>query len=77
MMARTPAKITALPPPASKGLLSVRQAAAYLNVAEGTLRNWMSEHRVAYVKIGSRSHFRLGDLDAFIEAHLVRAVAVK
>ena len=72
-----PAKITALPPPAPKGLLNVRQAAGYLNVAEGTLRNWMSEHRVAYVKIGSRSHFRLSDLETFIEDHLVRAVGAK
>jgi excisionase family DNA binding protein len=68
-------KITALPPPGTKGLLNVRQAAAYLNIGVGTLRNWMSDHRIAYVKVGRLSHFRQADLDAFIEAHLVRAVA--
>jgi len=73
-MSKAMAKFTTVPPP-PKGLLTVRQAAAYLNVAEGTLRNWMSVHRIAYVKIGSRSHFRQIDLDAFIDAHLVRAVS--
>jgi len=70
------AKITPLPPTA-KGVLTLPQAASYLGIAEGTLRNWISERRITYVKVGTRTMFRQSALDAFLDAHTVPAVAAK
>lgn len=69
-------RITKLTPvvAAPRGLLTLPQAAAYLNISPGTLRNWVSERRIAYVKVGSKTHFRLGALDAYIDANTVPAV---
>jgi excisionase family DNA binding protein len=65
--------------PASKpterqGLVSLAEAAAYLGLSEGTLRNWVSMRRIEYVKIGSRTCFRPAALDAYIAAQTVPAV---
>jgi excisionase family DNA binding protein len=57
-----------------RGLYSVAEAAVYLGITEGTLRNWVSMKRVAYVKIGDRTMFTQADLDAYIAAHRVAAV---
>jgi excisionase family DNA binding protein len=65
-------KLTPLRP--TTGLLTLPQAAEYLNISAGTLRNWVSERRLAYVKVGSKTHFRLAVLEAYIEAHTVPAV---
>jgi excisionase family DNA binding protein len=70
-------EITKLVPAGPKGLLTLPQAAAYLNIGIGTLRNWVSERRVAYVKVGSKTHFRQSALDAYIEAHTVPAAVAR
>jgi excisionase family DNA binding protein len=66
-------KITPLTP-RLRGVLTLPEAAAYLAVGEGTLRNWVSMRRVAYIKVGSKTHFRQADLDAYLDAHRVAAV---
>jgi excisionase family DNA binding protein len=66
-------KITPLTP-RLRGVITLPEAAVYLGIGEGTLRNWVSMKRVAYVKVGSKTHFRLADLDAYLDAHRVAAV---
>jgi excisionase family DNA binding protein len=54
-----------------QGLLSVREAAKYLNLSIHTLRTWVSERRVPHIKLGRRVLFRQGDLARFAAEHLV------
>jgi excisionase family DNA binding protein len=35
-------------------LLSVDEAAEYLGISAGTLRNWISMRRIEYVKVGGK-----------------------
>ena len=60
--------------PRPKGLLTIPEAAAYLGLSVGTLRNWISMKRIAYVKIGDRTMFTQADLDAYVAAHRIAAV---
>ncbi len=55
-------------------LLSVDEAAAYLGVQPGTLRNWLSARRLPYVKVGRLTKLSQPDLDAFIAGHRIEAV---
>lgn len=48
-------------------LLTFSEAVAYLNVTESWLRRARSERRIPAVKIGRYTHFRLVDLESFIE----------
>jgi excisionase family DNA binding protein len=70
-LAVAPAPAAPAPPPP---LYTLREAAAYLHISEGTLRNWVMWRRLTYVKVGSKTHFRLADLDAYITAHCVEAI---
>lgn len=68
---RHPSRLAA---PARHGqLLTVEDAAKYLGIAPGTLRNWLSARRIAYVKVGRLTRLSQRDLDAFIAAHTVDA----
>lgn len=55
-------------------LLTVDEAAVYLGIAPGTLRNWLSARTIPYVKVGRLTRLSTRDLDAFIAAHTVDAV---
>ena len=55
-------------------LLSVDEAADYLGISSGTLRNWLSMRRLAYVKIGRLTKLSLDTLDRHIAEHTVEAV---
>ncbi len=59
----------------SARLLSVGEAADYLGISSGTLRNWLSMRRLAYVKIGRLTKLSKAVLDRFIAEHTVPAVA--
>lgn len=48
-------------------LLSVVQAAEVLNVSPNTLRQWLSQRRLPYIKVGRRTMLRLEDIESFIE----------
>jgi excisionase family DNA binding protein len=56
-------------------LLSRREAAAYLGIAENTLAIWKCQHRydLPYVKVGRLVRYRKIDLDAFIAKRLFGA----
>lgn len=47
-------------------LLTTDQAAEYLNVSVRTVKNLMSNGRIAYVKIGRATRIRVEDLDGYI-----------
>lgn len=60
--------------PHDQGLLKAGEAAAYLGVAESTIRTWAYENRISYVKFGGRKgpiRFRITDLEQYIEDHLI------
>jgi excisionase family DNA binding protein len=55
-------------------LLSVEESAAYLGVRPGTLRNWLSARRLAYVKVGRLTRLSSETLNRFITEHTVDSV---
>ena len=55
-------------------LLSVSDAAAYLGISQGTLRNWLSMRRIDYVKVGSLTKLSRDTLDRYIAENTVEAV---
>jgi excisionase family DNA binding protein len=50
-------------------LLSVKEAANILGVSVWTLRQWLSQRRIAIVKVGRLTKLQLEDLQAFIAGH--------
>lgn len=50
------------------GLLTVSEAAKRLRLSEHTLRSWVSQRRMPYVKIGWRTLFNPSDLDNLIKS---------
>jgi len=56
-------------------LLDVGAAAAYLGVSERWVRRAIFERRIAYLKVGHYVRFTPADLDAFLAAQRVEAVA--
>ena len=55
-------------------LMSVDQAAEYIGVRPGTLRNWLSARRIAYVKAGRLTRVSSDTLNRFIAEHTVTSV---
>ena len=54
-------------------LLSVKEAACYLKIAVWTLRHWVCQRKIPFVKLGRLVRFRQSDLDAYISKHIVRS----
>jgi len=50
-----------------------KEAAEFLNIKAETLQSWRSTRRydLPFVKIGRLAKYRLSDLQAFIERHMV------
>ena len=48
-------------------LLDVQEAATLLGVAVWTIRQWLSQRKIAFVKVGQLTKLRLEDIAAFIE----------
>jgi excisionase family DNA binding protein len=55
------------------GLLSVKEAAAYLGIGVQTIYNRVSQRHIDHVKIGRRVLFRRSDLERLIAAGAVEA----
>lgn len=55
-----------------RGLLSIEEAADYLGIAAGTLRNWISLRRIDHVKVGRLTKVPLSVLDRYITSNTVR-----
>ena len=50
-------------------LLSVPEAAKLLGIKEWTLRQWLSQRRIGFVKIGRLTKLQQEDIAAFIECN--------
>ena len=55
-------------------LMSVEQAAEYIGVRPGTLRNWLSARRITYVKVGRLTRVSSDTLNRFIAEHTITSV---
>ena len=53
-------------------LLDVNEAAKFLHISPYTLRGWVSQGCITYVKLGRRVFFRLADLVEKINVGLVK-----
>jgi excisionase family DNA binding protein len=58
-------------PTTQRGLLSVDEAADYLGLSAGTMRNWLSMRRIEHVKIGRLTKIPKSVLDRYIVDHTV------
>jgi excisionase family DNA binding protein len=56
-------------------LLSVPEAAALLGIKVWTMRAWLSQRRIAFVKIGRLTKICPEDITAFIERNRREAVS--
>jgi excisionase family DNA binding protein len=50
-------------------LLSVPEAAQRLGLSRHTINSWVSQRRIAFVKIGRRTMFDPADLSALIQSN--------
>ena len=55
-------------------LMSIDEAADYLGVRPGTLRNWLSARRLTYVKVGRLTRLSSDTLNRFIAEHTVASI---
>ena len=55
------------------GLLDVEEAAGFCHVKTSTMRSWILQNRVTYVKLGRRVFLRKSDLDTLISGSVVPA----
>jgi excisionase family DNA binding protein len=58
---------------ADGGLLTVPETAALLRLKPSTVRAWVLRRKIPYVKVGRLVRLRRADVDALIEASVVRA----
>lgn len=54
-----------------EGLLTIAEAAAYLQVAPGTLKHWIAWRRIEHVKVGRMTRFTKEMLDRYIAVQTV------
>ncbi|MBT3182295.1 MAG: helix-turn-helix domain-containing protein [Deltaproteobacteria bacterium] len=60
-----------------KHLLTVKEAAEYLRLAESTIYKMVSRRDIPFMKIGTRVIFDLEMLAEWVEAHTVQPVGGK
>lgn len=54
-------------------LLNVNQAAKELHISIHTLRSWIYQKRLPYVKLGRKCLFKQEDLEVFVNQSMVKA----
>ena len=59
----------------TEGTWGNEQAAGYLGCTPETLRVWVSQRRVPYIKVGRLTRFRKKDLDEYLEQNFVPVTA--
>lgn len=55
----------------TSGLLTVPEAAALLRLRPSTVRAWVSQKRIPYVKLGRLVRIRRSDAEALIQSSIV------
>jgi excisionase family DNA binding protein len=56
-------------------LVSIPVGAKILDLSVWTLRQWLSQRRLAFVKVGRLTKLRLEDIQAFIDRHRREAIS--
>ena len=56
-------------------LLTVKQAADYLGISVYTMRNWLSQRRLTFLKVGRCTRLEQTDLEEFAQKNKVKARA--
>jgi len=51
---------------ANSELLTAGEAAEYLRISEWTLRHWVSDKKIRFIKIGRAVRFKKAHLDRFL-----------
>lgn len=55
-------------------LFTVSEAAALLSVKDNTLRHWMNQNKIEFVRVGSRSvRFTQEQIDSMLSVQAIRA----
>ena len=54
-------------------LLSLKEGARELNISIHTLRAWIYQKRVPFVRLGRRVLLRKGDIEEFVNRNVVEA----
>ena len=57
-------------------LLTTEQAAEILKIKPGTLRSWVSQRKIPYVKLGRLVRFDKNAIENFIEQNSIDAIPV-
>ena len=65
---------SATPQTSSGDLLTVEQAADYLNITEHFVRRLIRERRIPFLKVGRLVRLRRSDIDAYLAGRLIPAV---
>ena len=65
------------PPGAYPDIMTAARAARYLSVEEKTIRNWTSEGKIPYKKLGSSVRYVRAELDAALEAGTIGKTSSK
>jgi excisionase family DNA binding protein len=65
---------SATPSASSGDLLSVEQAAAYLNITDHFVRRLIRERRIPFLKVGRLVRLRRADIDTYLAARAIPAV---
>ncbi len=65
---------SATPVTSSGDLLTVEQAADYLNITEHFVRRLIRERRIPFLKVGRLVRLRRTDIDEYLASRLVPAV---
>jgi excisionase family DNA binding protein len=55
------------------GMVAVKEAAEYLGISSGTLRNWLSAKRLDYVKVGRLTRICRDVLARYVTTHTVKS----
>jgi excisionase family DNA binding protein len=56
-------------------ILGNDEAAAFIGCTPSTLRSWVAERKVPFVRVGRLVRFRRADLEDFLERNLVRPLS--
>ena len=68
------ARRSATPVTSSGDLLTVEQAADYLNITDHFVRRLIRERRIPFLKVGRLVRLRRTDIDEYLASRLVPAV---
>lgn len=58
-------------------LLAVPEAAALLRLKASTIRAWVCQKRIPYVKLGRLVRIKRSDAEALIQASVIESLAVR